>query len=172
MVRALSAGLVGGVLLLAGPAHAGALSMGLTGSVVGAGSVGLRPGLTLGYLPTPSAALELHGDSDLDGSWDVGLVLAGRWYPSPRLEPGQGIFLLGRGGAGIAGVGSDLGPWTTLGAGFGARPAPWISVEAFAGPEWAMADGGRWRTGLNLSFLLDSDTGSGSTRHRVKRKPQ
>ena len=121
MVRALAAGLVGGALLLAGPAHAGALSMGLTGSVVGAGSVGIRPGLTLGYLPTPSAALELHGDSDLDGSWDVGLVLAGRWYPSPRLEPGQGIFLLGRGGAGIAGVGSDLGPWTTLGAGFGAR---------------------------------------------------
>ena len=162
----IAAGLLGSSI-----ASAGAISVGTTGSVVGADGVGVRPGLSVGYLPTPSTALELHGDSSFDGAWDVGLMLAGRWYPSPALEPGRGIFLLGRLGAGVSGVEADVGPWTTLAGGFGARPNDWLSVEAFAGPEWSMSAGGGWRTGLSVSFLFDPSARKDTQRHRVVREP-
>ena len=90
MVNISRAATVAAGLLGSSIASAGAISIGTTGSVVGADGVGVRPGLSVGYLPTPSTALELHGDSSFDGAWDVGLVLAGRWYPSPALEPGRG----------------------------------------------------------------------------------
>ena len=155
----------------AAPAWAGEGSVGITGSVVGAQSVGVRPGISLGYLPTPSTALEIHADLGFEGSWDAGLMLAGRLFLPPGDDPGQGIFLLGRAGAGMAGTNGLVGPWTTLAGGFGARPTPRLSLEAFAGPEWAMADGGRWRTGLTISTVFGGDRGGDTVRHKRVRDP-
>ena len=158
-------------LALAGPAAwAQEASVAVTTSVVGAESVGVRPGLAVGFLPTPSTALELHGDYQLDGAWDAGLMLAGRLFLPPG-EPGQGIFLLGRVGAGIAGTDGVVGPWTTLAGGFGARPVHWLSLEAFGGPEWAMADGGRWRTGVTLGTVFGGGHGAKTVRRKPTRKP-
>jgi hypothetical protein len=176
MVRRMlgGAGLVGVIVagtLISAPALAGEGSVGLTGSVVGAESVGVRPGISLGYLPTPGTAIELHGDMGVDGAWDAGLMLAGRLYLPAGGTPGQGIFLLGRVGAGIAGTDGTVGPWTTIAGGFGARPVSWLSIEAFGGPEWAMADGGRWRTGLTVSTVFGGGQGKKNERHRPDRKP-
>jgi len=171
VTKAIAAAGLFAVALGAAPAWAGEGSVGVTGSVVGANSVGIRPGVSLGYLPTPSTALEIHADLGFEGSWDAGLMLAGRLFLPPGGSPGQGIFLLGRAGAGMAGTDGQVGPWTTLAGGFGARPMPRLSLEAFAGPEWAMADGGRWRTGLTISTLFGGDLGGDTVRHRRVRDP-
>ena len=64
-----------------------------------------------------------------------------------------------------------VGPWTTLAGGFGARPVHWLSLEAFGGPEWAMADGGRWRTGVTLGTVFGGGHGAKTVRRKPTRKP-
>jgi hypothetical protein len=156
-------------------ARAQALSVGPTFSVVGVQGAGLHPGLRIGYEPSPAASFELQGDSSFDGRWDAGLGLAGRLWMVE--DDGAGIYGLGRFAAGLAGRDAALGPWTWLAIGFGGRPVPLLDLAVAVGPEWALTDGGRWRSELSLSFVLGPDTlgggaGSGKVRHRPRAVPQ
>lgn len=156
-------------------AHAQAVTVGPTFSVVGVQGVGLHPGLRLGYEPSPSASFELLADTSLDGRWDAGLGLAGRLWMVE--DDGAGIYGLGRFAAGVAGRDQDVGPWTYLALGFGGRPVPLLDLAVAVGPEWAVTDGARWRSELSLSFVLSADTlgtgaGRGSVRHNPRAVPQ
>ena len=163
--------------LLAGPAHAAGATLAPFFAVTGNdGDATLRPGLRFGYEPVPSAALEVQGDVSPDLAWDAGLALAGRAFFGPG-EPGDGLFILGRLAAGLSGFESDIGPMTGLYGGFGARPIPGLEIAVSAGPEWACAHGGRWRTELTVGWVIHDGTfrskpGQGKVRHKPNPIPE
>ena len=167
MVATAALGLAG---LLGGLAHAQSLAVGPSVAVVGGGGAELRPGLRLGFEPSPVAGLDVVGAVGLDGHWDAGLGLTGRaWFGG---TDDVGIYAAGRFVAGIAG-GDALSPWTGLGVGMGGRPLPWLDVSALVGPDWARAEDVRWRSELALTFVLGPDTlGSGVGQGTVRHKPR
>ncbi len=156
------------ILTVLGVAQAG-VTVGPALAVVGSSGMALRPGLRVGFEPTPEAALEIIGDSTFSGEWDLGAALAGRLYLSPRSPPGVGLYGLGRLTAGLSGEDQTAGPWTGLSLGFGARPSPQVGFEASFGPEWAMAEGPRWRTELGICVVFD---GSGGARRGRRHHPR
>lgn len=164
------------IALAAGPsAQAMALTLAPTAAVVGGDSVGVRPGLRLGFEPVSAAALEVMGDVDLQGAWDLGLALAGRGYLTDP-GSGEGLYVLGRFTVGMSGDDTATGSWTGLYGGFGIRPTSVFFVEASAGPEWAVNNGARWRTDLALGLVFGNGgwgggVGQGNVRHRATRKP-
>ena len=167
MVAALALALA----LFAGPAHAASATIAPSFAVTGKDSVAtMRPGLRVGYEPIPATALEVQGDVSPEGEWDAALALAGRGFFGTS-GPGEGLFVLGRLAAGLSGFKSEIGPMTGLYAGFGARPVPGLELAVSTGPEWAFADGGRWRTELSVGWVIREGTfrskpGQGKVRHK------
>ena len=161
------------LLVLVAAAHAQAVTLSPTASVVGAHEVGVRAGLRIGFEPVPAASLELQGDASFDGLWDAGLGLAGRWWVNPADVQGEGIFLLGRFNAGFSGYTHEVGPWTGMAIGFGGRPISLLNIEASVGPEWTLNEGAGWRTELSLGFVLGPDTvGGKNQRHHPRPIPK
>lgn len=162
-------------LLVAPSAEAAALTLAPTVGVVGSDGVGLRPGGRLGFEPVPQAALEVLGDSDLAGAWDLGLALAGRGFLT-QPDLGEGLYLLGRFTVGMSGNEVATGSWTGLYGGFGVRPSSAFFVEAAVGPEWAVQNDARWRTELSVGVVFGNGgwsggVGTGNIRHGKLRKP-
>ena len=168
--------MIGLLLALAAPAGAQALTFAPTAVVQGAdGEMGLRPGLRLGFEPIHQVALELAGDLSAGSTesldYDLGLGLAGRgWLIG---DGSEGLFVLGRVTIGAARVSDELGPWTSLGGGFGGRLVPWFGLEASTGPEWAAGSSMRWRSELTAQVVLPLDQlgprpGHGSVWHRPR----
>lgn len=168
-----AAGLLAAGIALGGVAQAQSLTVSPTIGVVGGTEIGARPGLRIGFEPVSAASLEVQGDADFAGAWDAGLGLAGRmFFLSP--SDGEGLYLLGRFNTGISSRDGDIGSWTAISGGFGARPASVWFVEASAGPEWAQGAG--WRTDLALGVVfggagIGSKPGQGSVRHRPREIP-
>jgi hypothetical protein len=148
-------------------ASAQALTVAPSAVLLGSGSLGLRPGLRLGYEPIPALALEVVGDYSSLG-FDAGAALTGRaWLVGEE----TGIFLLGRGNIGMAGFdGGRYGVWSGLYGGFGGRPASWLNLEVSTGPDWVFAQRFRWRTEATVGFVFELGGDSGTVRHRPTRK--
>lgn len=161
------------MLLASSLALAQSVSVGPSVGVVGDPSIFVRPGLRVGFEPSPSAALELLGDVNPVGThWDGGLGLVGRlWLGNSVASDGEGLFLMGRFVAGMSGEYGKVGPWTGIFAGFGGRPVPAINLEASFGPEWTLPAGARWRTDLSVSFVIDTQGGGGggTVRHHPRK---
>ncbi len=136
-----------------------------------------KPGLRVGWELDPRLALEAVGVWDGYRAGDpaaisAGLGLTGRaWFAG---QPGHGVYLHGRAVVGI-GIEEDFTrPWGGLQGGFGARPRPWIGVEAAMGPEYGLGLP-VWRSELSLTFVfgdsLRKQPGSGSVRHHPRPVP-
>ncbi len=133
----------------------------------------LKPGLRAGWEPDPRLAIEAvgHWESPAE-QLDLGLSLAGRtWFAG---QPGEGLYLHGRLVVGMS-VESELtSPWGALQGGFGARPRPWLGIEAALGPEYGTGLP-IWRSELSLTFVFgspaDKRPGTGTTRHRPRSLP-
>ena len=168
-----------GLSCLLGMAHGQEITASVVTGAVTSSPIGLRPGLRVGYEPSPLASLEVvglagiqPGASDALGvGWEAGLGLSGRaWLIG---APGDGLFLVGRI---TAGVGADpsarIGPWVAPGGGFGGRIGGRLNIEATAGPEWTTVSGGRWRTELNLGCVFGLGRSGNTVRHRPRRPPR
>ena len=132
----------------------------------------LKPGLRVGWEPDPRLAIEAVGHFDNATKLDLGLGLAGRaWFAG---QPGDGLYLHGRVVVGLTTDSEFTSPWGGLQGGFGARPRPWLGVEAALGPEYG-AGLPTWRSELSLTFVFgapaDKKPGTGTIRHRPRPAP-
>ncbi len=157
-------------LLLAHAAQAQALTAAasgllLSGDVVG-NTVGVRPGLRLGYEPMSALGIEAAGDYGARG-YTADAALTGRAW---LVGEDTGIFLFGRGAIGFAGYDEQkIAPLFGFYGGFGGRPAPWLNLEASVGPEW-IGGGARLRTEMTLGLVFALSGDSGTTSHRPIRR--
>lgn len=133
----------------------------------------VEPGLRLGWEMDPRLSLEAVGSMRMDEpNYGVGLGLSGRaWFAG---VPGHGIYLQGRLVAGMRVEPEVTHPWGGLYGGFGARPRPWLGIEANMGPEYGYGLP-VFRTELALTFVFGTGNrnapGSGSVRHRPRPVP-
>lgn len=156
-------------------AQAGALQVLPGVSILGNESIGLRPGLRVGYEPMPSLSVDLCSSVGAGLEYDAGAGIEGRhWFGG---YPGAGVFLGGRLSAGLAGDQDSAGPWMGLGGAFGVRPLRWLHIEANLGPNMVFdrseSDGIGWRSDLMMGLIFDGSSfrRRGTVRHHP-RKPQ
>jgi hypothetical protein len=163
------------LLLITTRADAGALQIVPTASVLGREPIGFRPGVRLGYEPGPALSVDLSGSMGKGTEYDAGAAIEGRHFFGG--DPGRGVFVGARLGAGIAGDPDSVGPWMGLSGVFGVRPASWLQIGAGVGPDIALdpSEGNpiAWRSDLSIGFVLDPSffQGSGQTRRHRPRRP-